>query len=232
MMKNYFSQLIVAFLLFTSIGQAQLFQDPTPVDCDNSQFEWSDVLLFSIPAKDEIIHDTGVELIRFGKKTFTQFRVPGPYPAEFSGPVTISIDEWRAYDASKGRGGVNYNPQPNERFKIVFLNNGTVVGETAYTTDLRETLVVLTIDFIGMNYQVLFLRYFFLTDLLIFSLVHYEDDQFGEGSENSPNSVYPTGLCISFEADVCELEANASGEDTICEGESVELSATGPGAVM
>ena len=81
--------------------------------------------------------------------------------------------------------------QPNEQWKIVFFKNGSVVGQTGYTTDIADNVIQNTrFDNFG--------PFTFPNGIDQIKLVHYEDATLGNGSASTPNSVVPSGVCFTY----------------------------------
>jgi len=123
--------------------------------------------------------------------------------AQFGGAVEVNVVEAISWDGYPSR--VNAD-QPHEQWKLVFLKNGAVVGESAYTVDLQ--------DFVASAEEISNLGTVSLPDgadqLLI---VSYENATYGEGDQATANSVVPSSFCL-----VCTpMEGTVSGhvyEDT------------------
>jgi len=117
--------------------------------------------------------------------------------AQFGGAVEVNIVEAISWDGYTNR--VNAD-QPHEQWKLVFLKNGAVVGESVYTTDLE--------DFVASAEEISNLGTVTLADgadqVLI---VSYENAIYGEGSQPTANSVVPSSFCL-----VCTpMEGTVSG---------------------
>ncbi|NNK79914.1 MAG: hypothetical protein HKO93_00325, partial [Flavobacteriales bacterium] len=159
--------------------------------------------------------------VRFVGGSLTNYTIPGPYPDEFSGPITVSIEEaisWDGYTTRPSTGD-----QPNEQWRVVFLKDGEVVFSSAYTEDLETG--VLAAEWRGPLDQDIFLAEG--ADEII--LAHYEDPTYGTGSAPSANSVVPSSICISYNAG-CILEVDLGEDITECLGTEVTLSANVSGA--
>jgi len=82
----------------------------------NSNFTWSQSVNQATGAANVF------RLISAGSLTYT---IPtSTYPSAFSGPVMIDINDVVSYDGYSSRSGVN---QTNERWRVVFKKNGSVL---------------------------------------------------------------------------------------------------------
>ncbi len=121
-----------------------------------------------------------------------------------NGQVTINISDAVAWDGYNGRSA---NGQHNERYKLVFLKGGTVVGETDYTggaltggVDADSIMDAASFDYwrgpLGdgnsSNPEITLPNG--LDDILI---VHYGHATYGE-NDNNINSVVPSGFCLKY----------------------------------
>ncbi len=121
-----------------------------------------------------------------------------------SGPVTLNISDAVAWDGYAGRSA---NGQHNERYKLVFFKDGSIVGETDYTggaltggVDADSIMDNARSDYWrgplgdgGSSNQEITLANG-LDDILI---VHYGHATYGE-NDNNINSLLPTGFCITY----------------------------------
>lgn len=102
--------------------------------------------------------------------------------------VNLTNVRTSSFDGYCSRGSVS---QPNEQWKIVFFKNGSVVGQTGYTTDILDNVIQDTrFDNFG--------PFTFPNGIDQIKLVHYEDPTFGNGSASTPNSVVPSGVCFTY----------------------------------
>ncbi len=129
--------------------------------------------------------------VRFVTGNVTSFVIPGPYPAEFNGPVEINISEAVAWDGYASRASTG--EQPDERFRVLFKKGGVVVGTTPFTgangNDGIATGVVS--DFwAGSLGSTISLPNG--TDEIV--LQHYSEANGG----TNPNSVCPSSVCLSY----------------------------------
>ena len=191
-------------------------EPPVNQNCDNSDFVWNNG--FSIGSDGYPDYD--FRFIADGR-TDTKFEVPGPYPAIFSQPIVLDVNEIISYDAYPNRVNVT---QLFEQWSIVFLRNGILQGQTRFTDEVPDRVAVGLVQ--GPLDQNIELPQGF--DQII--IAHIEDPLYGDGSLPSPNSVIPVSICLSAEL-LCDVEANAGPDQRICEGETVTLSAAneGPG---
>jgi len=162
---------------------------PTPI-CRAGDFLWEqDVDVTNLNSEGLPIVD--VRLVRINSESFT---IPGPYPAELGAAVTLSVDDVVAWDGYVGR--MNTPHQPNERYRIVFLKNGILVGGTGFTGDETDDGINTgweSDDWRGPLDQGIFLPNG--TDEI--RIVHWSDGEFGMDDTSSPNSVVPVSICIS-----------------------------------
>uniref|UniRef100_UPI00262B787B SdrD B-like domain-containing protein n=1 Tax=uncultured Winogradskyella sp. TaxID=395353 RepID=UPI00262B787B len=166
--------------------------DPT---CDNGSFLWENNIDVTTLEGSNLIP---VADLRFKDGGDTQFTIPGPYPIEFSGAVTVSLDEVISWDGYGTR--ANTVAQNNEKWKVVFKKNGNIVFESSYTQDIADNVV--SAEWIGSLESNIYLANG--TDEII--LVHSEDPTLGEGSiYSSSNSVVPSSICISYVASTASL---------------------------
>ena len=161
----------------------------TPTCNISTSFLWENNLIFD---GDEIYYD-----VRFQQESTTKYLIPGPYPSEFNGAVNITIAEAIAWDGDVYRPSVG--DEPNERFKVVFVKDGSVVWSSPYTgitggADGIDTGVV-SDEWVGPLGG--------LTTLPNGAdeiwLVHWSDNTYGEGDNSNNNDVYPTSVCIEYE---------------------------------
>ncbi|MFK7834156.1 MAG: SdrD B-like domain-containing protein, partial [Winogradskyella sp.] len=169
--------------------EVEAIEPPSDPTCDDGAFLWQNSVdvtnlsgSFGIPQAD----------LRFVDGSTTQFTIPGPYPSEFNDAVIVSLDEVISWDGYLNR--ANVNAQTKEKWKVIFRKNGNTVFESSYTQDVTDETI--SGEWIGALESDILLPQG--TDEII--LVHIEDSQFGAGSFNSPNSVVPSSVCISYEA--------------------------------
>ncbi|MEO0339129.1 MAG: hypothetical protein AAF242_07930, partial [Bacteroidota bacterium] len=110
-----------------------------------------------------------------------------------SGNVQLRNIRANLYDGDYGR---TSREQDFEQIKLVFRRNGTTVGQTAYSPDLRDRVCE---DNIQHNYGNLNINGGF--DEIV--IVHYEDPVFGQGNQDEPNSMFITALCLEWVPPVC-----------------------------
>ena len=156
--------------------------------------------------------------------------LPGPYPAVFDGPVTISIDDVVSWDAYTTRASTGN--QPYETWRVIIKNNGSIVYTSPWTGDLATG--VKSAEWRGSLGSV------YLADGLDEIIIaHSEDGTYGNGSLSSPNSVVPVSVCISG-VPACSNVTNAGQigyAQSGCEGfdpdeiVSVSLPSGGSGAL-
>ncbi len=150
------------FLLFSFSQDALAWNLPPDPSCDNGSFVWD----------NDISYD-GCDVYADAYFYWDhQFVIPtSSYPAAFSGPVTININEYVSWDGYCNR---EYTEsQPHETWKVVFLKNNSVVWQTAYTADVATgTMDAYTTGSLGSHY--------FPNGVDKIVLVHWNDSQYGE----------------------------------------------------
>ena len=178
--KTVYSALLGMLFMF-SFGQSALAWNlPPDPSCDNGSFVWQNYISYD---GCDISYD--VHLYQDH-----QFTIPtNSYPVAFNGPVTIDINEYVSWDGYCGR--ENTGNQPHEQWKVVFLNNGNVAWETSYTTDL-STGDMDTYESGALG------SHFFPNGVDEIILVHWNDWEYGEDDNSSPNSVYPASVCFGY----------------------------------
>ena len=185
---------VVALLLTLVSGWAYAAEDvmtnpPTPI-CTAGDFLWEQVVdVTNLDGTGLPIVD--VRLVRSGKKSFT---IPGPYPAELSSAVIVSVDDTVAWDGYVGR--MNSFHQPNERYRIIFLKNGILQVGTDWTGDELDDGINTgweSDDWRGSLNQDIFLPNG--TDEI--RIIHWSEEEFGMNDSSSPNSVVPVSICIN-----------------------------------
>ena len=126
--------------------------------------------------------------VRFICNNVEQYVIPGPYPSDFNGPVTIHVTDAVSWDGYTNRINVS---QPNEQWRVVFKKNGQTVYATPYTQDVpdyvkqgnwRGSLGVATYMPNGVD-QII--------------LEHYDYE--ASNCPTGPNSVVPTSICLTYE---------------------------------
>lgn len=196
---------------------ALLIIPPSEPDCPSGNFLWRADIQINNSGTDVLVQEPEMGTCCGFP---TQYVVPGPYPSAFNGPVTIDISEMITWDGSNDRDTDN---QPFERLKVVFLRNGNVVWETSYTPDLAD--LVSSAEWTGSLGGHFFPNGF---DQIMF--VHWEDTQYGNGPETTPNSLSPASICINYQG--CVLNANVNvlpSNSSICALGSATLTATASG---
>ncbi|MBL7803242.1 MAG: SprB repeat-containing protein, partial [Saprospiraceae bacterium] len=160
-------------------SSAPPFCAPTPNCSGSNKFLWSQSI-------SEI--DGNPSAVRFycgGANTFT---IPGPYPAAFGSTVTINIDEAIGWDGYAGRNSVS---QPNEKYKVVFFKNGSVVGSSNWSGDVPDNVT--------QGYWSGGLGSVTLPNGCDqIRLIHWSNSTYGTGDCGSPNSLVPSSVCFSY----------------------------------
>ena len=113
------------------VGISDCITPPSDPQCGAGSFLWTNTIDVTNLSGSAGIPQADVRLV---DGTLTSFTIPGPYPAEFNGTITVSIDEAVSWDAYLTRASTGN--QPNEQWRLVFFNNGQVVYSTQYTQDL------------------------------------------------------------------------------------------------
>ena len=154
---------------------------PTPVACTTGKYKWENPVTVTnnVPSAPVWFLDRGV----------TRFSLPN-LPAAFNQAVKVTVGEAVSWDGYTNR--VNAT-QPSEQWKVVFFKNGNVVYETPYTTDVPDNAV--SAEWVGP----LGVATTLTSGVDSVVLVHYEDAANGNGSASTSNSVYPVGVCITYE---------------------------------
>ncbi|NNC82298.1 MAG: hypothetical protein HKN79_01875, partial [Flavobacteriales bacterium] len=191
---------------------------PSSPTCSAGSFLWENTIDVSNLSGSNGIPQADVRLV---DGNVTCYTIPGPYPAAFSGPVTLSIDEVVSWDAYTTR--PNTGNQPNEQWSLVFFKNGSIVYSSQYTQDLLTGVV--NAEWVGALDQDIYLP----NGADEIKIVHYEDDNYGVGSTSSANSVVPVSVCLSYDLP-CDLTVDLGGDISFCGNETVTLSATVNGA--
>lgn len=134
--------------------------------------------------------------VRFVGSNITQFTIPGPLPAEFSGDVSINILEAVSWDGYLTR--ATTGNQPDERYKVVFLKDGAVAYESSWTgvsdTDDGISTGLISDEWVGALGSGSLPNG---ADEIL--LVHWGDSEYGNNS-TSANSVVPSSVCIEYQA--------------------------------
>ncbi|MEZ4800189.1 MAG: T9SS type A sorting domain-containing protein [Flavobacteriales bacterium] len=104
--------------------------------------------------------------------------------------VYISNVHTISWDGYCGRENVS---QSNEKWKVFFYRNGSVVGQTGYTTDILDNVI-------SNTKENDFGPFAFPNGVDQIKLVHYEDNQCNGSDWNSANSVVPVAVCLSYTA--------------------------------
>ena len=189
---------------------------PTTPNCPSGNLLWQNNitnLSANFPTVD----------VRFKANSTDQFVLPISLPAAFDGPVDVDITEANAWDGYQNR--PNVGDQPNERYKVVFLKNGTVQWASPYTGDSNHDGIdtgVASDEWIGSSGAASLPNG---ADEIL--LVHWSDDQYGTGDDSNPNSVVPSSVCIAYTP--VSLEADAGADQDVCGTQTVTLSASASG---
>ncbi|NNK80513.1 MAG: hypothetical protein HKO93_03360, partial [Flavobacteriales bacterium] len=186
---------------------------PTAPTCDAGSFLWENNVDVTNLSGSAGLPQVDVRLV---DGNITCYSIPGPYPVEFEGPVTISIDEVVSWDAYTNR--PNTGNQPNEQWSLAFFKNGSLVYSSSYTDDLPTGVV--NAEWIGSLDQDIFLA----DGVDEIKIVHYEDDTYGVGSSSSANSVVPVSVCISYDQ-ACDLTVDLGDDLSLCGSDGLTLSA-------
>ncbi len=186
---------------------------PTSSSCNNDSFLWDN----NIQVDDcNVTSNSGALCSGCGA---TQYTIPGPYPAEFSGAVYITISEAISWDGYCGRS--NTGDQSHEQWRVVFLKNGNVVHTSSYTQDGIDTGVE-SDDWVGaLDGQ------FYLpngTDEII--IAHYDDSQYGDDG-GTGDSVYPSSICMEYVEGCNSLPVPSDWDFTCDDYKRVDIYADG-----
>ncbi|MGB1252755.1 MAG: SdrD B-like domain-containing protein, partial [Candidatus Promineifilaceae bacterium] len=170
---------------------SSLVTAPTAPSCPSGALLWENNVDVA-----NLVGSSGVPQadVRFIRNQTTSLTIPGPYPSALSGgSVQFNISEAIAWDGYTAR--PNTGDQPNERFKVVALKNGSVVYQSAWTGGAADGIDtgVYADEWIGS------LGSTTLADGADeIRLVHWNDPTYGDGSGSSSNSVVPTSVCIEL----------------------------------
>ncbi|MBE2207692.1 MAG: hypothetical protein IAE84_08915, partial [Saprospiraceae bacterium] len=146
----------------------------------------------------------------------TSYTIPGPYPAAFNSAVTVNVTDAVGWDGYSSRGSVS---QPNERFRIVFKKNGVTVASTPYSGDVPDNVIqgywrgALGGSITLPNGA----------DAIIIEHWSVANDC------NSPNSLVPSSICISYANCNLSLSSHPSNQ-TICQGGTTSFTVAATGA--
>lgn len=180
---------------------------PTPI-CSTGDFLWEQVVdVTNLDSRGIPVLD--VRLIWSG---FTSYTIPGPYPAELGSAVTLSANDVIAWDGYVTR--EDSSDQPNERYRLVFLKNGILVGETGWTGDELD-------DGVATGWASDYWRGPLDQDIFLpngtdeIRIVHWSDLEFGMDDTGNTNSVVPVSICMSMQTE------NVSLGDRVWEDENV-----------
>lgn len=198
--------LALAFVLTMMLGlHASSITPPSSPTCSSGNFLWKN--------KVTVSGTTVNSDLRMKDGGTTRFSIPN-LPSDFSGNVTIEISEAVSWDGYDSRDGVT---QYYEQWKIVFINNGSVVYQTPYTPDIQDQ--VKSAQWKGS----LGSSNTFANGVDEIIIVHYEDPVYGTGSSASPNSVVPSSLCFTYTVN----NGNGSGCDPVTSNPCIRVFGTG-----
>lgn len=166
---------------------------PTAPTCDGTgDFLWQNNINLNNLQGSAGIPEADVRLKRGNT---TQFSIPN-LPTSLGGDVSIIVSEAIAWDGYTAR--PTTGDQPNERYKIVFLKDGAVAGETAYTGNAGDdglatgTSSAEWIGFMGGNT--------FPNGVDEILIVHTSDSEYGQDDQGSWNSLMPSSICFNIKA--------------------------------
>ncbi|RME95347.1 MAG: hypothetical protein D6772_13310, partial [Bacteroidetes bacterium] len=161
---------------------------PVAANCSTGTFDGVYTYDANITVNGTVVTSSGPRLGTTGSLV-TQYLLPTfSYPSQFGGPVSISVNRAVTWDGYSGRENVTQN---FERVKLVFRRNGVVLQETPYTADVADQVTSASgVDNLG--------DYTFDNGFDEILVVHYEDSQYGEGDQASPNSLYLSSICIRY----------------------------------
>jgi hypothetical protein len=155
---------------------------PSTSNCASGNYSWD---------ANVQVNGTSVSTdLRFIDGQTTRYKLPN-LPSEFGGAVKIAVTDAVSWDGYSNRAGTS--AQLFEKWKVVFIKNGSVAYETPYTNDLTDG--VISAEWRGS----LGVETTFANGVDDIYLVHYEDDVYGTGSASSANSVVPSSVCLSYE---------------------------------
>lgn len=169
---------------------------PALPTCDNASFMWDGQVYLDGPNSSNLQTKSnleGTDKYSFGtcSNCTRRYTIPGPYPAEFGSTVSIDVSEVITVDASSKRADDNPNLQSFEQIKIIFLLDGELQAETDFTEDLKDNVVAA--QWIGDLGSVTLPNG---TDEII--IIHYEDNQYGNGQKAGPNSLEISSICFDY----------------------------------
>lgn len=176
-----------------SESQSQLpilvIRPPSEPVCPAGAFLWQNEIDFSSLSGSIGAPDAEVRMKQGGT---TQYTIPGNLPAPFDGRVEINITEVVVWDGYQTR--TSSVDQPDERIKLLFLNSGKVVYESAWSGNELEDGVgtgVISAEWAGSLGAATLLEG---ADEL--RIVHWSDNTYGAGT--GTNSVVPSSICIEY----------------------------------
>ncbi|NUQ26687.1 MAG: hypothetical protein HUU34_22300, partial [Saprospiraceae bacterium] len=192
------------------------FCAPTP-SCPSGSLTWSQTINGS----------TGdPSIVRFYSGGTTAYTLPVTLPSAFNGPVSVNITQAIAYDGYVGRSSTG--DQPNEKFRVIFLKNGSVQWSSNWTGSNSSGSDGIATG-VNQDYWSGALGSANLpngADQI--RLIHWSNSTYGTNDNTSPNSVVPSSVCISY-SPICNLSVTIDESQTICTGGSAKLTASPSG---
>ena len=162
---------------------------PPSCNCTTGDWHWDNNI--TVDSKGDVSSSHGVMTGSGQDKIW----INSGFPSEFNSPITINVSDAVSWDGYNGR--PNSGDQPNEKWKLVFLKNGNVVGETPYTGDGIDTGVRSDFWRGSLGGTITLPNGF---DEIVIS--HWGDEVYGNTKDNSANSVYPSCFCISYDSNI------------------------------
>ncbi|MEL7120434.1 MAG: hypothetical protein AAFO07_13370, partial [Bacteroidota bacterium] len=178
--------------------------------------------------------DVDVDLLMYRNNNTLHTIYDGNLPSEFDGNVTVDITEAIAWDGYEDRD--DSGNQPNEKFKVIFLLNGQLVGSSNWTGSNSSGN-----DGIATGVESDYWRGGLGTIVLPngadqIKLVHWSNSTYGMGDGSNANSVVPASVCMSYngngggssscDADITSLifnDLSGNSDVTIQDGQTYHL---------
>jgi|GEM_PF-1079966 len=159
--------------------------------CASTSWQWENTIDL-----DRLEGNAGIPVADLRLKSFGTRQESVNLPNIFVPGVEITITEAVAWDGYRAR--PDTGDQPNERYRLVFRNNGTVVHTTPWTGTTSSDGIATGVASAQWQGPLGSAVLPDGADEMVF--VHWSDIELGEGDVSNTNSVVPTSVCIEITA--------------------------------
>lgn len=179
------------YLVVSSVNEASTLMLPSQVDCPDEAFYWGNEIDLNDLEGSHGIPNSTMRL----KNSISRYKINEPLPEWMDGRFSAELIA-TAWDGYLSR--PSSRRQPNERYKVVFKNNGNLVHQSEWTGGQSDDGSDDGIED-GMQFDEWagsLGRADISNGIDEILLIHWGDNWLGNDTDGNANSVIPVSLCI------------------------------------